>query len=73
MMIDEPDSRARNRFFAMSLIRIIGAALMMLGLVIVYGRMDGVPQIAGVALVLLGAAAFALVPRLLARRWRTPE
>jgi len=64
---------ARNRFFLISTVRLGGAFLMLVGLVIAYGRWDGVPQFAGIVVTLLGALGFAAAPRLLARRWRSPK
>lgn len=69
----DPDTLARNRFFAMSLLRIAGALLIIAGLVIAAGRFEAMPKAAGVVLVLVGALDFALVPMWLARRWRTPK
>jgi hypothetical protein len=67
------DDKARNRFLAISLLRLAGALLVMFGLVIAAGRLPDVPRIVGIIAVLVGAADFALVPLLLARRWRTPK
>lgn len=69
----DADILARNRFFAISALRIAGALLMLAGLVIAAGRFDSMPRAAGVVLVIVGALDFALVPKLLARRWRTPK
>lgn len=69
-MTDDP---ARSRFFILSLLRMSGAVLVMLGLVIAAGRFPAIPKAAGIAIVLAGAIDFALVPLLLARRWRTPK
>ncbi|MFD1610184.1 hypothetical protein ACFSCW_00055 [Sphingomonas tabacisoli] len=68
-----PDDLARTRFFILSLLRLSGAVLVMFGLVIAAGRFESIPKVAGTAMVLIGALDFALVPRLLARRWRTPK
>jgi hypothetical protein len=62
---------ARRRFFILSAIRLAGALAMLVGLVIVYGRWEGVPPAAGLAVTLIGAFGFAVAPRLLARRWRS--
>jgi hypothetical protein len=67
------DNQARNRFLAISLLRLAGALLVMFGLVIAAGRLPDVPRIVGIVAVLIGALDFALVPLLLARRWRTPK
>ncbi len=66
-MSDDP---ARLRFFILSAVRLAGAFAMLIGLVIVYGRWEGVPRSAGVIVTMLGAFGFAVAPRLLARRWR---
>ena len=67
------DSQARNRFLAISLLRLGGALAIMFGLVIAAGRLPEVPRIVGIIAVLVGALDFALVPLWLARRWRTPK
>jgi drug/metabolite transporter (DMT)-like permease len=67
------DTQARNRFLAISLLRIAGALLVMFGVVIAAGRLPEVPRVVGIIAVLVGALDFALVPLLLARRWRTPK
>lgn len=69
-MSDDP---ARIRFFILSGVRLGGGVLMLLGLVIASGRWAGWPPEAGIAAVLAGAFGFAVAPRLLARRWRTPK
>ncbi|GAO39902.1 hypothetical protein SCH01S_39_01870 [Sphingomonas changbaiensis NBRC 104936] len=67
------DSQARNRFLAISLLRLAGALLILFGLVIAAGRLPEVPRLVGIIAVLVGALDFALVPLMLARRWRTPK
>lgn len=67
------DSQARNRYLAISLLRLGGALAIMFGLVIAAGRLPEVPRIVGIIAVLVGALDFALVPLWLARRWRTPK
>lgn len=64
---------ARTRFFILALLRLAGAVAIMAGLVIAAGRFPDLPRSAGVVLTLIGALDFALVPRLLARRWRSPQ
>ena len=66
------EERARNRYFVISLSRLVGVALLVLGMVVLAGRIDGVPPVAGYVLVVAGLIDIALVPRALARRWRTP-
>ena len=67
------DDKARNRFLAISLLRLAGALLIRVGLVIAAGRLAEVPRIVGVIAIIVGALDFALVPLWLARRWRTPK
>ncbi|QHL90093.1 hypothetical protein GVO57_03675 [Sphingomonas changnyeongensis] len=57
----------------LSFLRLGGAVLLMLGLAAASGRFEAVPRLAGIVLVLAGAFGFALLPRLLARRWRSGE
>jgi drug/metabolite transporter (DMT)-like permease len=71
--MNDSDALARNRFFALSLLRIAGALLIIAGLVIAAGRFESLPPVAGIVMVLVGAVDFALVPLWLARRWRTPK
>lgn len=71
--MNEADALARNRFLAISLLRVAGALLIMAGLVISSGRWESMPRVAGVVMVFVGVIDFALVPLWLARRWRTPK
>lgn len=64
---------ARSRFLIHSLVRLGGAFLMPFGIVITSGRLEGWPVPLGIAFVALGAFGFAIAPRLLARRWRSPK
>lgn len=63
---------ARARFFLLSLARIGGVAITMLGLLIATDAVPLAPREIGYALVLIGLVETALLPRYLARRWRTP-
>ena len=63
---------ARGRYLFLSLQRIIGAGLIMLGMLALNGALDW-GKTAGVVLVVVGLIDFAVVPILLARRWRTPK
>lgn len=67
------DRLARNRFFVISFVRLGGAVLLMFGLIAANGRLWGLPRAAGIVLVIVGAIEFAILPRLLARRWRSPD
>lgn len=64
---------ARNRFMLIQLARFGGVALAMLGLVLSQ-RLATTPEtVAAVAVILIGLAITALLPRALARRWRSPQ
>lgn len=64
---------AAGRFAILSLARLAGALFVGLGLVVSAGRLPSLSPAMGWPLVLGGVALFLLVPRALARRWRTPD
>ena len=67
------DTLARQRWLVITLTRIAGTAGAVLGLMLI-GRSDETgPKILGVAIVMSALLMIAIVPRSLARRWRTPE
>ena len=71
------DALAKKRFFAITLMRLMGALLILAGFVLIRGAvvLDGQPadRWIGVAVVLVGVFDFAVMPRILARRWRSPN
>lgn len=73
----DPDNLARQRFFILSGLRIGGVLIAMAGFALIAGRLTLVDassdRIVGAALVLVGMVDFALLPMLLARRWRSPD
>ena len=73
-MSDNPAPRdpAVPRYFAIQVLRLSGALMVAAGLAVLTGRLD-LPRAAGVVLVLAGLFDFAVVPVLLARRWRSPR
>ncbi len=60
------------RYFAMVGTRIAGAAGAVLGLILIARATTLAPKVIGTALVLSALLMMAVVPRALARRWRTP-
>jgi hypothetical protein len=66
-----PTPLEKKRFLVLSLLRITGAALVFLGVLIVGGKID-LPVLVGWAFMLLGLYDLLIMPRFLARRWRTP-
>ena len=65
------DTRARNRFIAIQLVRIGGVAMVLLGLLVMNGRIDW-PREAGFVLAALGLFEALLAPLLLSRKWNPP-
>ena len=75
MTMTDADRLARTRFLTLNLARFAGMGLVFLGMAIWLGdllRPGGWPAV-GVPLFLLGAAGTLFLPRLLARRWRSPD
>lgn len=76
-MTPAADALAKKRFFAIAAMRIMGALFVLAGFVLIRGGVELAGQPAdrwiGVAVVLLGAFDFAVMPMLLARRWRSPK
>ena len=67
----EPSPLEKKRFMAIQLIRLMGAALVLLGVLIAGGKID-LPPLVGYVLVLVGLVDLIVMPLVLARRWRTP-
>ena len=76
-MSQAEDSLAKKRFFAITAMRLMGAFFVLIGFVLIRGgwELAGQPtdRWIGVAVVLIGACDFAVMPLLLARRWRSPK
>lgn len=71
-MTDQDESTARTRFFVISLTRLIGGILVMLGMMVVLGYLAW-PQIVGYALLLVGLIDTFVIPQVLIRKWRSPK
>ena len=74
MTPDEEERRARSRYVVISACHIGGTMIALFGLVIWQGnvlRAGGWPSL-GIGLFVIGAIEALLVPKLLARRWRSP-
>lgn len=70
-MTDE-DALAKQRYYTMVAIEFAGVAGAVFGLVLI-GRTDAMlPRLLGAAIVLSALLMIAIVPRSMARRWRTP-
>lgn len=68
----DPDTTARNRYFALVGTRLAGVAGALLGLVLISRGDSLAPKAIGTALVLSALLMIAIVPRALARKWRSP-
>ncbi|MXO74647.1 hypothetical protein GRI40_05345 [Altererythrobacter aerius] len=66
-----PRDPAKARFYFMAFHRVLGAVLVVLGLLVIEGQIDW-PRSAGWAFLGLGLVDVFLAPFLLARLWRTP-
>ncbi|MXP10217.1 hypothetical protein [Pseudoblastomonas halimionae] len=65
------EARARRNHFMIATNRLVGAVLIVLGMLIVAGRID-MQQSIGWLLVVFGIFDFFVFPLILARRYRTP-
>lgn len=70
-MNNQPDP-ARNRYIAISLMRLTGAILAVFGLVAIAGKVPAVPPFIGYVLLVMGLVDFLIVPRWLAIKWKSP-
>ena len=68
----DSDTTARNRWLILTLTRVAGSAGAVFGVALLGRAQTTSPKILGVAIVLSALAMIAIVPRSLARRWRTP-
>jgi hypothetical protein len=64
--------QARNRYYAIAGVNILATAGAVLGLVIAGRSTAWEPTVLGGAIVLSSLYVMAVVPRAMARRWRTP-
>jgi hypothetical protein len=66
------DTRARNGFLLITLIRFLSIALIMLGFAIVSGALD-LPWAVGAVFAVFGFLEFFFLPRFIARRFRDDQ
>ena len=71
------ESLAKKRFVAIASVRLMGAIFIIAGFILIRGAFElaGQPtdRWIGVAVVLVGVFDFAIMPKILARRWRSPK
>lgn len=63
---------AKSRFIAITLIRMSGAVFVLLGVMITEGKIH-LPWAVGAVLAVVGFFDVFAMPKILARRWRTPR
>ena len=66
------ENTARNRYMIIQAMRLLGVLAVVMGILMLRGRMAG-PAVLGYLLVVVGLIDVFAVPQLLARRWRTPR
>jgi hypothetical protein len=66
------DADARARFFVIGATRLVGAVIVLAGLLGVAGKL-AIPEIAAYGFILFGLFDMFVVPQVLARKWRTPD
>jgi hypothetical protein len=71
-MTDQTPDPARVRFFILGLVRLGGVVLAFLGISIMAKHWIEPADIIGGALIVMGAVEVLIVPRILARQWRSP-
>ena len=72
-MIGSDDAKARNRYLAMTAVRIIGSIGAVFGLVVLGRAEDMTTRVLGAAIVLSALYMIATVPRAMARQWRSGD
>lgn len=72
MTSQEKDIQARNRYFVISFARLAGVLMAVMGVVISAGRIEGIAPAIGYVIAVIGLVDMVVVPRMLARKWRTP-
>lgn len=66
------DDLARKRFMTIQMVRLLGAAMVVVGLMVIGGRLDW-PLLVGYFLLLNGLFDALFLPILLAKRWKSPK
>lgn len=66
------DSKARSRFFVIGAVRLAGAITIALAVAISYGKIAGIPNAVGFALLAIGIVEMIVVPQMLVARWKSP-
>lgn len=71
------EDRARMRFLAINVVRLVGVFVVIFGIMMMLQRLSwargDIARYAGFALSVLGMFMYAILTRLLVRRWATPR
>ncbi|MFM5917363.1 MAG: hypothetical protein ACKOOL_07510 [Novosphingobium sp.] len=70
--MNDNESVARQRFFMLSVIRLLSTAVVVAGLLMLAGKID-VPRPVGAAFAIFGLLELVFLPRFLAAKWKTPD
>ncbi len=65
---------AKRRFLTISLVRLMGVVFVFTGIANIAGKLfPALSPVLGYVLLINGIVDFFLIPRILARKWRTPD
>ncbi len=70
--MNEDETLAKKRFLAISVIRLLGAGFLTLGLLILGGKLD-LPMAVGSVFTLIGMIDLLVVPVFLSRKWKSRQ
>lgn len=71
-MTAEEEAKAKQRFFALGLLRLSGAVLIAIGMGAITKGLFGLPLMAGYTFFAIGILDFIILPLILAKRWKSP-
>jgi len=75
-MTDQPteqtEALAKQRFMLLNVVRLMGLAMVLVGIAITQGAID-LPFAVGVVLAIFGLLEFFLMPNIIAKSWRNSE
>lgn len=76
MTTPEQEALAKKRFMALNLVRIFALIMIVVGMLFVTDKVE-IPQpprhIIGLILILIGIVDYFVMPRILVKRWKSPE
>jgi hypothetical protein len=68
---EDSEATARKRYAIISSVRLVGGAMLVLGLAVIANGLMDLPVEAGYALFAAGAFGFIAAPAMLSRRWKS--